>query len=267
MKTILSIALLLYIGAAGAQGAPGADAPDPALVDAIVRKLEASGALDQATDRAVERYVQRQQEAQRSAQESRVAQLREGAKKARPVEARDHVRGNRKAQVSLIEYSDYECPFCKRFHATLQEVMKRYGERVNWVWRHYPLPIHDPVAHQDAFAAECAAKLGGNSAFWTYSDALFQNTRSDGKGLPEGLSLASLAGKHGLDPGKFAACLKSPEARKPIDQDLADAEQIGVQATPTTLVRNNATGAVEVIVGAQPLEAVTAQLDRMLGQR
>jgi len=267
LKTILAMALALHIGAAAAQGAPAAGAPDPALVDAIVRKLETSGALDQATDRAVERYVQRQQEAQKSAQEQRVAQLREAAKKVRPVDARDHVRGSRKAQVSVIEYSDYECPFCKRFHATLQDVMKRYGERVNWVWRHYPLPMHEPAAQREALAAECAAKLGGDKAFWSYSDALFQNTRSDGKGLPEGMSLQSLATKSGLDQAKFGACLKSPELRKPIEDDVADAEQIGVQATPTTIVRNNATGAVDVIVGAQPLEAVAAQIDRLLGQR
>jgi len=265
LKIALYIALALGMAAAAAQGT--SSEPDAALVDAIVRKLESSGALDQATDRAVERYVQRQQEAQRSAQEQRMAQLRELAGKARPVDARDHVRGNRKAQVSVIEYSDYECPFCKRFHATLREVMTRYGDRVNWVWRHYPLAIHEPMAHQDALAAECAAKLGGNNAFWTYSDALFQYTRSDGKGLPENLSLQALAGKTGLDQGKFAECLKSPDMRKAIDNDIAGAEQIGVQATPTTIVRNNATGAVDVIVGAQPLEAVSAQIDRLLGPR
>src|SRR6266516_1713028 len=142
--------------------------PDPALIDAIVRKLESSGALDRAVDKAVERYVQRQQEAQRSAETERQANLRERAKKARPLEARDHVRGNRNAQVSLIEYSDYECQFCKRFHGTLLELMQRYGERVNWIWRHYPLPIHGPLAQQEAFAAECAGRLGGDRAFWAY---------------------------------------------------------------------------------------------------
>lgn len=267
MRVVLYLALLCHFAAAAAQGAPTPAAPDPALVDAIVRKLESSGALDQAVDRAVERYVQRQQEAQRSAQEQRLTQLRELAKKARPVDARDHVRGNRKAEVSLIEYSDYECPFCKRFHPTLQQVLARYGDKVNWIWRHYPLPMHEPAAQREALAAECAAKLGGDKAFWGYSDALFQNTRSDGKGLPDGMSLQSLAAKSGLDQAKFAACLKSPEMRKPIEDDFADAEQIGVQATPTTIVRNNATGAVDVIVGAQPTEAVAAQIDRLLGQR
>jgi predicted DsbA family dithiol-disulfide isomerase len=81
------------------------------------------------------------------------------------------------------------------------------------------------------------------------------------------MSLQSLAAKSGLDQAKFAACLKSPEVRKPIEDDFADAEQIGVQATPTTIARNNKTGAVDVIVGAQPLDAVAAQIDRLLGQR
>jgi protein-disulfide isomerase len=265
VKAIVFAALALHIAGAAAQTNPGA--PDPALVDAIVKKLESSGALDRATDQAVERYVQRQQEAQRTAQEQRLAQLRQAAKNARAVDARDHVRGNRKAEVSLIEYSDYECPFCKRFHPTMQQVLARYGDRVNWVWRHYPLPMHEPAAQREALAAECAAKLGGDKAFWSYSDALFQNTRSDGKGLPDSMSLQSLAAKSGLDQAKFAACLKSPEVRKPIEDDFADAEQIGVQATPTTIARNNKTGAVDVIVGAQPLDAVAAQIDRLLGQR
>lgn len=264
LRALLSLSLLLAVAAAAADADP--KNPDPALVDAIVRKLEASGALDRAVDQAVERYVQRQQQAQNAAAAQQQAQLQERAKAARKVDAkRDRIRGNPKAQVSLIEYSDYECPFCKRFHGTMLQIASRYGDRVNWVWRHYPLPFHEPAARREAVAAECAAQLGGHNGFWKYSDLILQNTRSDGRGLPDGLSLQDLAAKAGINQAKFAECAKQQAGAAAIDEDIADATQIGVQATPTTLIRNNATGATEVVVGAQPLEAITAQIDRMLG--
>jgi protein-disulfide isomerase len=264
LRVLLSLLLLPALGAAAAD--PDPKNPDPALVDAIVRKLEASGALDRAVDQAIERYVQRQQQAQNAAAAQQRAQLSERAKGARKVDAkRDHIRGNPKAQVSLIEYSDYECPFCKRLHPTMLKIAARYGDRVNWVWRHYPLPIHEPAARHEALAAECAAQIGGHNGFWKYSDLVLQNTRSDGRGLPDGLSLQDLAVKAGLSQSKFAECAKQQAGAAAINEDIADATQIGVQATPTMLIRNNATGETEVVVGAQPLEAITPQIDRILG--
>jgi protein-disulfide isomerase len=244
-----------------------AQAPDDATVDAIIRKLESSGALDRAVERGIERYIQRQQEAQQNAQAQQTAQLRERAKNVRKVDpGRDHVRGNPKATISLIEYSDYECPFCKRFHPTLQALAARYGDKVNWVWRHYPLPFHQPAAGREAIAAECAAKVGGHAGFWKFSDELIHATRGDGKGLPENMSVPDLAAKAGLNAAKFADCLKSPLGSEAIKADMDDAAQGGITATPTTVIRNNATGAVDIVVGAQPLEAVAQQIDRLLGK-
>jgi protein-disulfide isomerase len=91
-----------------------------------------------------------------------------------PVTDEDHILGSKDAQVVIVEYSDFECPFCYRFRPTMQKVMETYGDKVAWVYRNYPLTIHEH-AYIKAQAAECAAKIGGNDAFWKYGNALFDS--------------------------------------------------------------------------------------------
>lgn len=89
--------------------------------------------------------------------------------------ANDHVRGNVQAEIALIEYADYQCPFCTRVHPTLQAVMQQYGDKIMWVHRQFPLP---PSMHPDAqiFAegSECIAEAGGNEAFWKFTDKMYE---------------------------------------------------------------------------------------------
>lgn len=235
-----------------------------AQTDAIVRRLEDSGALDKAVDRAIGRYVKRK-DAERQAEQAR--RDAEGAKRARPVDLkRDHVRGNPNAVITLIEYTDFECPFCKRFHDTPKTLLQRYGDRVNWVIRNYPLPFHDPAARTEALAAECVAQLGGSDAYWKYADALFANTRSNGAGLPDEHSVDKLADAAGIKSSSVTRCIndaKGPAAAR-VDEDIADGAAAGVSGTPATVVRNNKTGASQAVVGALPPEEFTTVIDRML---
>lgn len=86
--------------------------------------------------------------------------------------SRDHIRGNKKAKVVVIEYSDFQCPFCQRVHPTYKQILETYGDDVMWVYRHFPLSFH-PKAMPAALASECAYEQGGNDAFWKFADELF----------------------------------------------------------------------------------------------
>ncbi|HEV8553776.1 MAG TPA: thioredoxin domain-containing protein [Casimicrobiaceae bacterium] len=146
LSRALMAGLLLLASAAYAQTADR-NAADAALIervkDAVIKELRESGALDRAVDAGVNRYVERQRAAE-AERERREADVH--AKTMRPVsEGRDHIRGNPTATVALVEYSDFECPFCKRFHQTVKKVVDESGGRVKWVYRHFPLEELHPV--------------------------------------------------------------------------------------------------------------------------
>lgn len=255
---------LATAGAATAQTAGKAQA-DAELVNRIkeevLRELRESGALEREIDRGVERYIARQRAAAAAREEQGAASR---AAKVRPVsKTRDHIRGNPDAPVSLIEYSDFECPFCKRFHPTAKQIVEVYGGKVNWVYRHFPLDFHNPAAQREAEASECAAELGGNEAFWRYTDLVYERTASNGKGVPEG-ELPAMAASIGLDRGKFDACLKSGRKTARVKEDLEEGIAIGISGTPGNVLRNNRTGAVTPLHGAQPIERFRQALDGLL---
>lgn len=167
----------------------------------------------------------------------------------------DHIRGDAKAPVIIIEYSDLECPFCKRFHETMNQVYAKYGTtgQIAWVYRHFPLDNIHPKARQEAAAAECAGKLGGNDAFWQYIDKVFAITPAN-----NGLDLAELpkiAQEIGLDVTKFNTCLNSGEMDKKVDNDYQNGIAAGAQGTPFPIVIN-AKGERSSLPGALQFDAM-----------
>ena len=84
----------------------------------------------------------------------------------------DHIRGNINAPITILEFSDLECPFCSRFHPTVLQVLKEYGDQVRWIYRHFPLSIH-PQAVPAALASECVAEQKGDEGFWQFVDTVF----------------------------------------------------------------------------------------------
>lgn len=86
----------------------------------------------------------------------------------------DHIKGDKDASITIIEYSDMECPYCQRFHPTMQQVINDYGDKVNWVYRHFPLTSIHPNAMNLALSSECVAELEGNDKFWEFVDSTVQ---------------------------------------------------------------------------------------------
>lgn len=87
----------------------------------------------------------------------------------------DHIRGNPNAAITIVEYSDFECPFCSRFHPTVKQALVDYGDQVRWVYRHFPLAQIHPNAIPSAEASECVAEQKGNEGFWEFVDAMFES--------------------------------------------------------------------------------------------
>jgi protein-disulfide isomerase len=230
----------------------------------IFSDLQNGKFLAQQIETGIEKYIQKQQEAQKQAQAERERIANEKAKNVRRVSVeRDHIYGNPDATISLIEYSDLECPYCKAFHATAKKIVETYEGKVNWVYRHYPLEFHNPVAQKEAEASECANELGGNEAFWKYVDLIYLRTALNGKGVPID-QLVPLAKEIGLDGEQFQTCLDSGKYTARVQEDFTDGINSGVSGTPGNILLNNQTGEVKPKAGALPLEALKAEIDQML---
>ena len=190
-----------------------------------------------------------------------------GLENMNPIEDSDHIRGNPNALVKIVEYSDMECPFCKRFHSTMQQVMDEYGKngKVAWVYRHFPLDSIHSQARTEAVASECANELGGGDAFWEYTDRFFELTPSNNQ-TNIATVLPQIAREIGLDEAKFSSCLASKKYDKHIQDDLNNATATGGNGTPWSIVVT-ASGKKYPLSGAQPYEAVKQLIELALQEK
>ncbi|TMB59421.1 MAG: hypothetical protein E6J56_00275 [Deltaproteobacteria bacterium] len=154
-------------------------------------------------------------------------------------------RGPKNASVTIIEFSDYQCPFCQKAEDVVDQVMKTYGDKIRLVYRDYPLPFH-PNARPASEAAACANAQG---KFWEYHAKLFH-----GDGLePE--KLKTYADQVGLDRKKFDDCLEKKPFKAEIDKDVKDGEKAGVNGTPAFFINGR------MLSGAQPFEKFKEVID------
>jgi len=186
-----------------------------------------------------------------------------GLDNVRPVTTSDHIRGNPNAPVVIVEYSDTECPFCSRFHATMKQVMDEYGKagKVAWVYRHSPLDQLHPKSRKEAAAQECAAELGGNDKFWEYTDRIYEITPAN-NGL-DAAELPKIAEYVGLDVAKFNICLASGKYDAKIQADIDNAQATGGQGTPWSVVIAK-DGTKSSLNGAYPYANVKQIIDTLL---
>jgi len=168
-----------------------------------------------------------------------------------PITKDDHILGNPDANLTMIEFSDTECPYCKKFHETMKKVMERYGKdgRVNWVYRHFPIDSLHSKSRKEAEATECAAEMGGNDKFWEYTNRIYEITPSNNGLDPKELPV--IAEYVGLDKTAFEKCLSSGKYAKVVEKDYQDGIKSGVGGTPyTTIIAKN--GKSIVINGVFP---------------
>ncbi|MFC1730795.1 DsbA family protein [candidate division KSB1 bacterium] len=178
------------------------------------------------------------------------------------VSADDHILGNPNAQVIIVEYSDFECSYCKGHHGVLHQVIDEYGadSKVAWVYRHFPIAQLHSKAAKEAEATECAAELGGNQGFWDYADRLFEVTPSN-----NGLDLSQLptiATDVGLDPVAFQSCLDSGRHADKVQAQYDDVIAAGGRGTPHNIIFVGDQQAP--IEGAQPIEAMRRVVETLL---
>lgn len=160
-----------------------------------------------------------------------------------PVTGDEHIRGGdlADAKVVLVEYSDFECPFCERHHPSMLQALDDFGDDVAWVYRHFPLSFH-PEARPSALASECAAEQG---EFWEYGDTLFENQAQLGDDY-----YVELAGDLGLNVSQFTDCYESEKYADAVDEDYSSGVSAGVSGTPATFVNG------QMVSGAVPYETL-----------
>lgn len=182
----------------------------------------------------------------------------------RPVDENDHILGNPNAPIVIVEYSDFDCPFCKNFHETMNNVMADYGStgQVAWVYRHFPLEQLHPNAPGIALASECVADLAGNEGFWTFADLVFGERSTN---APTNVTkLTEYATEAGADAAAFDSCVADARFAAEVTEDFQDGVNAGVRGTPYSLVLVG--GQQIVINGAQPYNNVKQTLDALLDQ-
>lgn len=162
------------------------------------------------------------------------------------------VWGKANAPVTIVEFSDFECPYCSRVNPTIDRIKKEYGEdKVRIVFRDMPLPSH-ARAIPAAMASHCAHDQG---KFWEYHDVLFENQRKLGDE-----DLKEYAKKVGLDEAKFQECYSKGQFKERVETSQQEAQRVGIQATPSFVINGT------LLQGAQPFEKFKEKIDRILSK-
>jgi len=164
-------------------------------------------------------------------------------------------KGDSNAKVTIVEFSEYQCPFCKRYiDEAYASIMEDYGDQINYVFHDFPLPFH-PHAQQTALAARCA---GDQSKYWEMHDLLFENQAEWSEEEDIAANLNSYAQQLGLNQSAFSSCLSSNKFAQEIEDDISLGEKVGVSGTPSFFVNG------EMIVGALPYENFKTLIDAQL---
>ena len=178
-----------------------------------------------------------------------------------------YILWNPDAEISFIEYSDLECPFCRKLHQawTIDQILKEYGGKVNFIFKHFPLYFH-PQAQMEAEAAECVAELGWKNKYYEFITKTFNNTQSNGRSFTVD-TIADLAWTIWVDKAKVKECIKSWKYTSKVkNQEQEWANVFKVTWTPGNVILNNKTGKWTILPGAYPYAAFKQKIDNLLSK-
>ena len=182
------------------------------------------------------------------------------------IDEKDYIKGNPNAPIMLIEYSDYECPTCNEFYPTLKKVLNEFGAtgKVAWIYRQYPIVNLYPNSAKLSETALCVGEVGGNTAFWKFTDSIFQERQPDS--LTDMSKLESLVTNSGVDKDYFESCIRNGRHKKPLEKNITVATEAGVIGLPHTFVVvgnqvESFTGAESYPVVRQVIKDLIDQLD------
>ena len=157
--------------------------------------------------------------------------------------------------MTLIEFSDIQCPYCSRFHPTVKQLLTEYPNDIRWVYKHFPLSSIHPMAQSAAEASECLAEQKGDDGFFAYLDALFAQQDSLGRDL-----YVTEATKLGANEAQFTDCIDSGKYKSRVSADYQQGLQAGITGTPGSFINT------QVVRGALPYEQVKVMVDAELAQ-
>ena len=180
--------------------------------------------------------------------------------KIQPVTADDHIRGSLEAPIKIVEFSDFDCPFCTRFHDVMNNISEKYsGDEVAWVYRQFPLEQLHPEAPVVALASECVAELGGNTAFWSFADS-YMDARGGGNSSKHSDLILKIATDVGLNKKDFSDCVSSGRLKDEVQADADDAVETGGRGTPWSILIGPS-GKTYPINGSLPQQAVEQMIE------
>lgn len=186
----------------------------------------------------------------------------------REITSEDHIKGNLNAAVKIVEYSDFECPFCKGLHNTMNQIMDEFGEDgdVAWIYRHFPLDqLHPIKARREAITSECVAEIGGNDAFWQFADKFFAVTPSNNRTDLDTV-LPQIISELGLSQDAIDTCVASGKYDQHIQDDIDNAISTGGRGTPWSIVVAK-NGKTFPLSGAQPYSLVKQLIELALREK
>ena len=239
----------------------------PNNVSAQISKTSLTTVESQAMQEKITELTKLVQLLQAKSVSSRATSSAESSASLTSVKKDEHILGDINAPVKVVVYSDFDCPFCNKFHSTLHELLPKTftGNKVVWIQRHLPITQLHPGAEKVALASECVAKYEGNEAFWKFSDAYYK-ARSKSLTTKSSDLLNDVLNDTKLNKRSIKKCIKNKELVSAVTDDIKTAEKFGFQGTPSTAVIAKS-GKVTKVSGAVQIDQLAQVITQVLNSQ